>query len=222
MKKLKTYMVIGFSAYSIIGCSNNVSPELEVYKALEKVAEQEMQFSKQQEPLTELEEQENVLYNEIISLGMKEKDSIDVKATEALRVLSEREVHLKNEKVSIDKSEKQFNRAKEKMNLLEEGKLKSNASKLAGLMEDRYQAYDVLYNSYIKSIELDRKLYTMLQGESVKLSDLEAQISLINKMYAQVKEHNEQFNELTIEYNNEKTKFYDETGLKVDSKNKES
>ena len=97
MKTKKIVSAMGISMMLLAGCSAESGEELEVYKALEKVANQEKQFIKEQQPMVELEDKENVLYEEILSIGMKEKEKVDEKAAEALQLLDEREGHLVKE-----------------------------------------------------------------------------------------------------------------------------
>ncbi|WP_281998548.1 YkyA family protein [Priestia flexa] len=208
MKTKKIVSAIGISMMLLAGCSAESGDELEVYKALEKVADQEKQFIKEQQPMTALEEKENVLYEEILSIGMKEKEKVDEKASEALQLLDEREEHLVKEQESMQRSKEEFEKAKEKIELVKDEDIEKQANKLASLMESRYKAYDLMYASYEESVELDRELYTMFQKTNVKLNDLENQISSINEMYQKVQENSEKFNQATDAYNEEKKNFY--------------
>ncbi|MED3824287.1 YkyA family protein [Priestia flexa] len=208
MKTKKIVSAIGISMMLLAGCSAESGDELEVYKALEKVADQEKQFIKEQQPMTALEDKENVLYEEILSIGMKEKEKVDEKASEALQLLGEREEHLVKEKESMQRSKEEFEKAKEKIELVKDEDIEKQANKLASLMESRYKAYDLMYASYEESVELDRELYTMFQKTNVKLNDLENQISSINEMYQKVQENSEKFNQATDAYNEEKKNFY--------------
>lgn len=208
MKTKKIVSAIGISMMLLAGCSAESGDELEVYKALEKVADQEKQFIKEQQPMTALEDKENVLYEEILSIGMKEKEKVDEKASEALQLLDEREKHLVKEQESMQRSKEEFEKAKEKIELVKDEDIEKQANKLASLMESRYKAYDLMYASYEESVELDRELYTMFQKTNVKLNDLENQISSINEMYQKVQENSEKFNQATDAYNEEKKNFY--------------
>ncbi|OZT12403.1 hypothetical protein CHN50_10850 [Priestia aryabhattai] len=208
MKTKKIVSAMGISMMLLAGCSAESGEELEVYKALEKVANQEKQFIKEQQPMVELEDKENVLYEEILSIGMKEKEKVDEKAAEALQLLDEREGHLVKEQESMQRSKEEFEKAKGKIELVKDEDIEKQANKLAALMESRYKAYDSLYASYEESLELDRELYTMFRKNNVKLNDLENQISSINEIYEKVQENSEKFNQATDAYNEEKKSFY--------------
>ncbi|UAL54681.1 YkyA family protein [Metabacillus dongyingensis] len=187
-----------------------------MYSALEKVVSLEDTFEEQQKPLIELEKEENDLYEEIISLGMKEYDKIVSLSKEAAAVVEEREKRLEDERQSILDSKEEFKNIAALSNELKEDGAKDKADKLQGLMQNRYDSYDALYASYKEAIVLDKELYQMFQKKDLKLEELEAKITEINSTYEKVLAENKKFNDYTEQYNQAKMDFYKEAEIEVE------
>ncbi|HWO96048.1 MAG TPA: YkyA family protein [Bacillus sp. (in: firmicutes)] len=211
MKKMGLFMAV---VLGLTACANS-SPQVDIYKALEEVVASEKQFSKQQQPLVELEKQEKEKYDQIISLGMKEHKKIQSLSDEALNIVKKREQRIQQEKKSMDESKAKFKEAVELIQELEEEKYKKEAEKLIVLMNKRYDSYDTLHKQYEKAVQLDRQLYEMFKKDDVKLGELEKQITTINKTYEEIMKANEEFNQLTKQYNQAKVTLYKKAGLEV-------
>lgn len=192
------------------------SAEENIYNKLEKVVELESAFKDQQQPLVELEKKESELYNEIMSLGMKEFEKVVELSKEALSVVEDREAKMKAEYESIMSSKKEFNTVNEEFEKIEDEKLAKKAKELKDTMSERYKSYDQLFNNYKSSIALDKELYKMLQNDNLTIEELESQINKINESYKNVIEQNEEFNSLTEEYNKLKLQFYEQAELNID------
>ena len=215
------YLLVVFIFVAILaGCINGKSPEEKIQTILEKTAAEESDFVEQQKPLNELEKSEKDFYDKIIKLGMKEYDQIVELSDEALDNIDDREQLIEKEHNSMQDSQKQFEKVKGQIKKLEDGEVKDQALKLKDTMQARYTAYEDLYSKYIKSIKQDRSLYEMFKKEDVKMNELESQINLINDSYSEVIKANENFNELTKEFNEQKEKFYEKNGIESEGSNK--
>jgi hypothetical protein len=214
-KAISAAAAIFIGSVVLSGCSGS-SPEEEMYSALEKVVSLEDTFEEQQKPLMELEKEENELYEEIISLGMKEYDKIVSLSKEAAAVVEEREKRLEDERQSILDSKEEFKNIAALTKELKEDGAKDKADKLQGLMQNRYDSYDALYASYKEAIVLDKELYQMFQKKDLKLEELEAKITEINSTYEKVLAENKKFNEYTEQYNQAKMDFYKEAEIEVE------
>ncbi|WP_223700394.1 YkyA family protein [Sutcliffiella deserti] len=207
------------STLLLTGCINGESPEKEIFETLEDVVSLEESFEAQQEPLLKLEKEEQEIYEEIMSLGMKEFEQIVKLSEEGLALIEQRQEAMEIEKESIESSREKFEEVKTSIELLEDEELKTEAQSLYQLMEKRYEAYMILFNQYKESIELDKELYTLFQKEDLTLEQLQLQISKINEMYDKIKESNQTFNEYTEQYNEAKFTFYKNAGLDVEYNN---
>lgn len=199
-------------------CFSKSTPVEKMYDVLENVVSTENIFKEQQKPLVELEKQEKEIYDKIISLGMKELDEIIRLSDQAIDIVDKRKDHMNKEQESITASQKEFNKARQLINEIEEAALKEKAQNLYDTMTERYKIHDELYQKYLEGVKLDKELYLMFKNEDLHLEQLDAQITKINGIYAEILEKNEEFNEKTKEYNDAKLSFYKESGLKIDSK----
>ncbi len=201
--------------FLLMGCKGGPSPEEKIYETLEEVVAVEKDFEEQQDPLVELEKKEKELYDEILTLGMKEFDQILTLSNEALTIVADRESKINNEHESIKASKKEFQKIDTFISEIKEDSLKEEADGLVSLMNERYGSYEELYSSYTEAIGHDKKLYEMFQNEELTLEELEQQINLINSTYEKVVAANEEFNKLTDQYNKAKVSFYKNAGLEV-------
>jgi peptidoglycan hydrolase CwlO-like protein len=198
------------------GCNPFQSTPEKIHEILENVVEKELLFEEQQEPLVQLEKDEQRLYGEIMELGTKNIDEIVKKADEAIKIVEERKVHMQNEQESLKASEKEFKKVKPLIEKIDDNGVKEQADKLYAVMIERYSTHDELYSAYSKGLEQDKKLYNMLKAEERSLDELEAQIVKINEIYEKVIDHNGKFNDLTKDYNETKHEFYELSGLDMD------
>lgn len=194
------------------------SPEESVYNVLEKVAKQEQLFEDQQQPLVDLEKKEGKLYDEIISLGMKEHDQIVAKSKEAITIVEQREQLIAKEHESMEASKKEFKNLEKEIEAIKESDAKKLAQDINKVMKERYDSYDRIYENYEKAVTYDKELYTMLQNKDLKIEDLEAQIAKNNDLYKKVLSENNEFNNLTKQYNELKLKFYKKANIEVEEK----
>ncbi|MBM7703385.1 YkyA family protein [Metabacillus iocasae] len=207
---MKKYVVVGALVSGLLaGCSNDSVPELAVYESFEKVVAEEKAFSSQQRSLTELEQKEKDMYDEIISLGMKEHERVKKVANQALKIVNEREERLEKESKSIKKSYQKSKEIQSQIETIENPQFKKDAEQLISMMDERYEAYEKLYGFYKQGLQLDKELYQLFQNEKVTLDELEDKITSINATYENIIKANEQFNNKTYIYNEKKQQFYE-------------
>lgn len=200
----------------LTGCFNSTTPQQEIYEVLETVVAKEEPFEKQQDPLVELEKNENELYNKIISLGMKEYDQIVKLSDEALAAAEKRKVHMEKEEESIQASKEEFKKVDPLIDKLEDGEMKKTAEQLYDTMMTRYKIHDEIHTNYIQGLKYDEELYKLFQKKDVSATELENQIKKVNESYKLVLEANEKFNEQTKKYNDQKVKFYQSAGIEIE------
>ncbi|MFC0270806.1 YkyA family protein [Metabacillus herbersteinensis] len=221
VKRNKMFLIIGMvtSALIILSGCMGASPTENIYTTLEKVVTLEDTFKQQQQPLIDLEKKENELYNEIISLGMKEYDQIVSLSKEALTVVEERESRTEKESESIASAKVEFEKISSEIEKIKEEDVQEKANSLKDIMEQRYTSYEKLFDSYKIAIANDKKLYELFQNKELEFAQLEEQIVKINESYKIVLNENEQFNDLTEKYNETKLEFYKQAGLEVEESN---
>ncbi|MEH7251750.1 YkyA family protein [Neobacillus niacini] len=212
-----TRIILFVFAGSIIlaGCMNKEPAAEKMYQVLEKVVEAEKEFENQQQPLVALEKQEQEIYNQIMTLGMKQHNEIVNLSNEALSMIEERRVLLQKEINSINASKTEFKKAEAIKNEIKVPEQKKKAEELLEIMTNRYKVHSQLSKEYLNALDSDKELYTMLKNEGISFDKLEEHVTKLNTAYQQVFEKNEKFNDLTAQYNVKKLEFYKEAGLKL-------
>jgi hypothetical protein len=210
--------VLLLNLFLLSGCLNQKTTPEKMYEVMEEVVIAESAFEMQQDPLVNAEKKEKQLYDEIISLGMKEYGQIVKLTDQALLLVKEREKLMASESESIEKSKAKFEKLQPYIKELEEPVLKKAAMELFDVMMERYKLHDELQQSYSDALKLDKDLYQMFKNKDLSMDQLESQINQINEKYQQVYQINEKFNLNTKRYNELKLVFYKEAGFKIDNK----
>lgn len=216
-KNISLFFVFIVGVLSLAGCLDRQSAEEKMFTELEKVVSIEKTFEDQQDPLVQLENEEKEIYEQIITLGMKEYDKIVKLSDEALKIADKRKEHIDKEKQSIDESKKEFENVSSITEELKDPDLKKQAKDLERTMAKRYEIHEELYKNYTLGLQYDRELYKMLKDKDLSFEKLEEQINKVNKVYETVLENNQSFNSQTEKYNKEKMAFYKKAGLKVEN-----
>lgn len=194
------------------GCGTT-SAEEQIHQHLTKAIKMEESFQEQQLKITELETEEQEIYNQIVAQNAAEdKRKLQELSEQAVRSINERAKEVEVEKESIEASRKEFKNIKDLLPDIEEPKAREKAEEMYSKMFRRYEAYDSLYATYQNTLELEKELYTMLM-EDPDQKQLTAHIQKINESYEKVLNANEQFNLYTIEYNELKDDFYETANL---------
>jgi hypothetical protein len=214
----KTRFILSVIAvvFILTGCSSKEKNAEEMYQVLERVVEAEKEFEEQQKPLIKLEKQEKDIYNQIMALGMKQHEEVVKLSDEALLLIEKRRDHLQKEIESINASETEFKKAEELKNKIKEPEQKRSAEDLFVIMSNRYNVHKQLSKEYSNALDRDKELYLMLQNENISYEKLENHVTELNTTYQKVAAANEEFNELTAQYNEKKLQFYKEAGLNLE------
>jgi flagellin-specific chaperone FliS len=215
-RRILTIIFILFSIFLSACLDRKTTPE-KMYEVMEQVVSAEIPFEAKQEPIVNAEKEEKEIYDEIITLGLKEYEEIVELSNKALLLIEERRTLITEESASIAKSKEQFEQLKPFIDKLENRDLQKKAMKLYDVMFERYRLHEELQLSYIEALNLDRELYEMFKNKAVAIDQLENQINLINDTYSEIYEINDHFNKSTATYNDLKLSFYKEAGLKIEN-----
>jgi len=194
---------------------NRQTPAEEIFEKLEEVVQIEKTFEAQQTPLVELEKEEKEIYQSIIELNMQEYDEVVRLADEAITITEKRKEHIDVERQSMKESKLEFETVLDSINKIDELELKEQAMELYKLMQDRYKIHEELYNAYSEGLVNDIKLYNLFKDEELTINELGEQIKIVNTAYEEVIDLNNQFNEVTEQYNQKKLQFYEAAGLEI-------
>lgn len=212
-----TGLLLGISALMILNACSGESTTEEIYDHLEESVTLEETFVEKQTEITELEQKEQSLYEEIFELSMDDFDKIKELSEDAISSIDERRDKVDEEKDSMDSSEKEFKKVKDLIGDLDDDKdVKENANEMYDVMMERYDAYHEIYEAYMDSLDDETELYTLLQDEDVEQEAISGQLDEINESYQHIIDTNETFNHATVEYNDLKKEFYKAADIDVE------
>lgn len=212
--KLKV-LIIGLVSIALLTACSGESTTEQMYVHMEEAVELENDFVAQQQPLNELEAQEQELYQEITALGSDDIEKIISLSDEALQSIEERRELLVAENKSINASKEEFDEIEPLLSDIEDEAVQTNANKMYDIMEERYQAYISLHDTYTVSLDNDQALYELLKQEEVEEEAVTEQIDKVNQQYEKVIEVNNVFSEKTKAFNESKKTFYESSDLNV-------
>jgi len=215
LKKRNILYISVMMFFLLVGCTNGESIESEISNHLDESVTLEKEFKEQQSHITDLEEQEQAIYEEILDLGMDDFDEIKSLSNEALEVIEELVDTIEIEKDSLVASKEEFEKIKPLIDDLEEETTKEKAEELYDMMEKRFSAYDNLNEAYMASLEAGEELYLLVQDEDATQDDLSEQVTVINGHYDTILEENDAFNTHTDTFNELKQEFYDVAGIET-------
>ncbi|WP_245807728.1 YkyA family protein [Halobacillus massiliensis] len=213
MRYLKLLTLLMGAPFLLAACSGE--PKEQMYDHLEEAVNLEETFREQQQPLQELEAEEEKIYNQIVELTSEEQKKINEMSEEALSIINERKDLLAEEKESIDEAKEEFDKAEGAADDLESEEAQKSADQLIEKMDQRYESYQELYDNYQTALNLDKELYEMFQNEDLTKDQLQGKVEEINESYTAIMEANEKFNQYTTEYNDLKKEFYEKAELDV-------
>ena len=212
--RLKLVLIGLLSAVMLTACSGESTQE-EIYQYLEASVEFETGFVEQQQPISELEEQEQTIYQEISDLGIDQYEEIKTLADEAITTIEERQTLTDNERASIDNAKEEFDKVVPLVDELEDGELKTAAEAMIEEMNQRYDAFVELNEAYQTSLSLDKELYELLKQEDLEEATFSEQVDKVNAQYQVVVDKNQLFNEETDAFNEAKRQFYEQSDLNI-------
>lgn len=196
----------------LVACFGEQPAEL-MYDHLEESVQIEKEIEAKQDPLMNAEKKEVDLYEEMLTLSSIEE--IKSLADEAISSAEERREIMDEEKSLIEESYATFLQIEPYIEDINEDDIEQAANELVETMDERYDSYQKLYEEYMKSIDQDIRLYEMVKNEEVEVEELQEQHDVANEGYNKITQFNEQFNQLTNDYNDAKINFYEVSELDV-------
>ncbi|WP_280769141.1 YkyA family protein [Salipaludibacillus daqingensis] len=212
MKKLNLFVLFATTMIISTACFGEQPAEI-MYDHLEESVQIEKEVEEKQEPLTNAEQKEVDLYEEMLTLSSVEE--IEPLADEAIDSAEERREIMEEEKELIEDSYSIFQEAEQQIDDIDEEDVQEAATKVVDTMNERYSVYQDLYEEYMQSIDEDILLYEMAKDEEIEVEVLQEQHEKVNEGYNRITELNQQFNQLTNDYNDAKINFYETAELNV-------
>ncbi|PHE52940.1 YkyA family protein [Bacillus pseudomycoides] len=196
------------------GCFGE-KPEENLFVAFENAAKQEKSLFEDAKKLETLEKQGQELYAQIIKEGKEHNEAVAQKLDQAVLNVGEREKILKNEKDALEKAQKETNSVQSNVEKIEDKKIQKQAKKVEESYKNRYDAFQKMNESYVKSMAIEKELYGKLKVKETKLKEIGEKVKAVNQLTEEMQKEKEKFNGYTKEYNEGKLAFYKEAKIKV-------
>ncbi|MCX2827321.1 YkyA family protein [Bacillus pseudomycoides] len=210
----KLALVGALSVGLLSGCFGE-KPEENLFVAFENAAKQEKSLFEDAKKLETLEKQGQELYAQIIKEGKEHNEAVAQKLDQAVLNVGEREKILKNEKDALEKAQKEMNSVQSNVEKIEDKKIQKQAKKVEESYKNRYDAFQKMNESYVKSMAIEKELYGKLKVKETKLKEIGEKVKAVNQLTEEMQKEKEKFNGYTKEYNEGKLAFYKEAKIKV-------
>ncbi|MGG3521476.1 YkyA family protein [Bacillus pseudomycoides] len=210
----KLALVGALSVGLLSGCFGE-KPEENLFVAFENAAKQEKSLFEDAKKLETLEKQGQELYAQIIKEGKEHNEAVAQKLDQAVLNVGEREKILKNEKDALEKAQKETNSVQSNVEKIEDKKIQKQAKKVEEAYKNRYDAFQKMNESYVKSMAIEKELYAKLKVKETKLKEIGEKVKAVNQLTEEMQKEKEKFNGYTKEYNEGKLAFYKEAKIKV-------
>ncbi|MGH1143002.1 YkyA family protein [Bacillus pseudomycoides] len=210
----KLALVGALSVGLLSGCFGE-KPEENLFVAFENAAKQEKSLFEDAKKLETLEKQGQELYAQIIKEGKEHNEAVAQKLDQAVLNVGEREKILKNEKDALEKAQKETDSVQSNVEKIEDKKIQKQAKKVEESYKNRYDAFQKMNESYVKSMAIEKELYAKLKVKETKLKEIGEKVKAVNQLTEEMQKEKEKFNGYTKEYNEGKLAFYKEAKIKV-------
>jgi hypothetical protein len=202
-------LAIGISFTLILtGCASDEKQATKIYKIMEESAELEKDFSANQTALFETRKNAQLVYNDLISLDINDKDIINQKIEEANTYSKKQQELLAEAKESFLKAYQKSVTIEENIKKIQDEEKKNQASKLITIMNERKKLIDTFFKDYEENLEIQNTFYKDLEEENFNFKKLDEQINDINERSIEMEEIIQQFNKYTKQFTEVQGDYY--------------
>lgn len=189
--------MVSLSAVLLSGCTFGDSAEQQIAEVLQQMHSAEEGYRSVQSDMTDAEQNEYKLFDEILGLDQEQTEELKAKVEELQSLVETRKELLATERASMEGAlaESDFTGLE-----LEDTELEL-ASEIDTAYEERFTTYDEVYANYEKLIELQENLYGEMVTEDVSIETIRELIQQVNAQNEVVQQTVEAMNVKTEEFN---------------------
>ena len=210
---MKNRLLIAFAIiisfiFILNGCQSDKKQAAKIQKVMEKSAEFEKSFAASQTELYETRKNARLIYNDLISLDINDKDIINQKIEEGY-------TYTKIQQKLLEEAEENFQKAYNTSSMIEKNikkikdeDQKNQATKLLTIMNERKKLIDTFFGNYRENLKLQNTFYRHFEDEKISLESLNEQIMDINKRTQDMGEIIQEFNQYTEQYIEVENDYY--------------
>jgi ABC-type transporter Mla subunit MlaD len=200
-------IVLSFTVF-LTGCHSDEKQADKIHKIMEKSAEFENKFAANQTDLSETRKNAQLVYIDLVSLDINDKDIINQKIDRANTYTKKQLKLLEETEENFQKAYKKSATIEKNIKKIKDDDQKNQASKLITIMNERKKLIDTFFEDYHKNLELQNTFYRHLKDEKFSLENLDEQIKDINKRSQDMGEIIQQFNQYTKQYIEVENDYY--------------
>jgi hypothetical protein len=208
LNRLLAFAIVLSFVVFLTGCHSDEKQAAKIHKIMEESAEFENNFAANQTDLYETRKNAQLVYIDLISLDINDKDIINQKIDKA-------NTYTKKQQKLLEEAEENFQNAYKKSATIEKNikkikdeDQKNQASKLITIMNERKELIDTFFEEYRENLELQNTFYRHLEDEKFSFENLDEQINDINKRSQDMGEIIQQFNQYTQQYIKVENDYY--------------
>ncbi len=207
--------LITILSIGLLGGCLGAKPEEELYIAFENAANQEKPLFDNVKILEKLEIRGQELYNQIIEEGKVHNEPVMQEIEQAIAGIDARGGLLEDEKVVLEKAQKEVTAVHSYISKIEDKKLQTQAKQVEESYKKRYEAFQKISENYTKSLKIEKELYGKLKDKDTKLKEINETVTAFNILNEEILKEKEKFNQYTKSYNVGKLAFYKEAKIKI-------
>ncbi|TMN22972.1 hypothetical protein FFL34_13435 [Lentibacillus cibarius] len=192
----------------VAGCNNEEKRTVTIYQTLEKTASIENGFAEKQQTSVDVGQEEQAMYNKIISLKFEQKDEMNQLINEAKKLNKKQKKLIQEAKKRFNKAYQTFTQIKQVVKKMDDPSEKKKITAIINLMEERKELVASYYEQYAKALRSNDQLYEKIQNNELDASIVDKRINSINQHYKTMKKQEKEFNRKTKKYNQERQHYY--------------
>ncbi|KKE80113.1 YkyA family protein [Oceanobacillus caeni] len=208
MNRLIVLTIVLFFSFFLTGCSSDERQATNIHKIMEESAEFEKDFAANEKELNETRKNAQLVYNDLISLDINDKDIIKQKIEEANTYMKKQQALLVEAEENFQKAYKESVTIEENIKKIKDEKQRKQASKLITIMNERKKLMDTFFKDYHENLEIQHRFYEYMEDENFDLKKLDEQINDINEHSQEMGEIIQQFNQYTKQFVQAKNDYY--------------
>lgn len=191
--------IVGFVLCGVLflsGCTVGSTMDEELSKVLSEMDGAEEGYRNGQSELSNLEQSEQLLFNDMMKLTQEEEEKLKEKVGELENLLEQRLVHIDEEEASMKNAMASIKSLDHIVGKVAED-TKGEVEQLRNAVDDRYSLHSTFVEAYKELIERQRALYELIVEET-DLKTLKRQVNHVNEQNEVVKSAIKDFNKTTI------------------------
>lgn len=208
MNRLIVFVIFVCFVSFLTGCSSDEKQATNIHKIMEKSAEFEKDFAANQRDLYETRKNAQLVYNDLISLDINDKDTIAQKIEEGNTYMMKQQGLLEKAEESFQKAYKESITIQENIKKIKDEEQKKQASKLTTIMNERKKLIEAFFKDYHENLEIQNTLYESIGDGNFNFTILDEQIDNINEHSQEMEEMIQQFNQYTKQFIEAKNDYY--------------